>query len=279
MESSKTLNTNILYSELETAGRLGNQLWEIASTIGIANDVNGHPVFPANWSYRPYFNVPDEFFEPLHTQSINATDFVSHMDIRCKAYLQDYSLFKRVEDQIREWFTPSDEAKTILSKHLSDTHQQWITEDSYVSLHVRRGDNVTHPPGFHPLVTLKYYQQAAAKFASDKIVVFSDDIPWCEQTLPEALQRDDLLFMRDGPARGRDYIPEEYLADPALDWIDLQLMALCHHHIIANSTYSWWGAFLGDNGRVVYPSVWFGKKLSYIDWTLMIPKEWEMVKC
>lgn len=269
----------VSYRNLERAGRLGNQLWEIASTVGIARAQKLQPAFPADWSYRPYFNVPDEFFVEEFENDVDATRFVPHMDDRCKPYLQDLGLFYAIRDQSKQWFKPSKLALDVLDRHLENTGQQWITEDEYVSLHVRRGDNVTHPPGFHPLTTIRYYQQAANLFPDDKIVVFSDDIPWCEETLPDALRRDDLLFMKNGPTRGRDYVPEEYLADPAMDWIDLQLMALCRHHIIANSSYSWWGAFLTDDGRVVYPSVWYGNKLRYINWKLMIPDTWEMVKC
>lgn len=271
----------VSYRNLERAGRLGNQLWEIASTVGIARTHKLQPAFPADWSYRPYFNVPDEFFVEEFEDDVDATHFVPHMDVRCKSYLQDFNLFRSVGDEVKEWFKPSVHAVEVLDKHLGDSGQVWIKDiaPEATSLHVRRGDNVTHPPGFHPLTTIRYYQEAAKLFRDNKIVVFSDDILWCEETLPDALERDDLLFVKNGPTRGRDYVPEEYLADPALDWIDLQLMASCTQHIIANSSYSWWGAFLSDNGRVAYPSVWYGNKLRYINWKLMIPETWEMVKC
>lgn len=265
----------ITYKNLERAGRFGNQLWEIASTVGIARSLGALPQFPAGWSYRKYFNVPDEFFsdEPI---GVEATDYVPHMDVRCKAYLQDLNLFIDIQDEVREWFSLSETGQEVLEEHLVKTNQQWIKDESYVSLHVRRGDNVNHPPEMHPLQKPSYYRRALKHFGDAQVVVFSDDIPWCEEVLPEALDR-ELLFIKDGPARGRDYLPEEYLADEALDWIDMKLMQLCTAgHIIPNSTYSWWAAFL-EGGKTVYPSHWFGRKLSYINWKLMMPKEWEMV--
>lgn len=112
-----------------------------------------------------------------------------------------------------------------------------------VAVHVRRGDYLGLSGS--PVLGIAYYEQAAARIreqvADPRWLVFSDDIPWCRIMLP---------FLRDARfVSGNQERP----------WEDLRLMAACRHHIIANSTFSWWGAALGrDSGGVtIAPEQWF----------------------
>ena len=136
--------------------------------------------------------------------------------------------------------------------------------DVPVSLHVRRGDYVNHPEfsqsfGF---VGLDYYRAAIAQlneqFPTMTLFVFSDDPAWVGQNLP--LDGPHVFVHNTGP-------------DADLD--DLQLMSLCRHHIIANSSFSWWGAWLNANADkvVVAPRNWFRNKP---DWNTadLIPLAW-----
>lgn len=112
--------------------------------------------------------------------------------------------------------------------------------EDYVSIHVRRGDFVEHSNSFPP-VTLAYIKEAInktgilTKGVIEGFMVFSDDIQWCK----EQLTGSSFKF-----SEGRT--PFE----------DLSLMASCGHHIMANSTFSWWGAYLGHNPNkiIVCPS-------------------------
>lgn len=119
-----------------------------------------------------------------------------------------------------------------------------------VFLHVRRGDYVKekHTAEFHGNLTLAYYEKAIAhvrSFVADpKFFVFSDDPEWCQFLGFPVISHNK---PGNGTATGREYE-------------DLFLMSLCHHAIIANSAFSWWGAFAGDvqQGRVVVaPKQWF----------------------
>ena len=114
-----------------------------------------------------------------------------------------------------------------------------------VSIHVRRGDYMKCPEGF-PFVGEDYLRRAVALFGEGRrFMVFSDDIPWCKR------------FFRGGQfafSEGRS--PLE----------DLYGIARCMDHISSNSTFSWWGAFLGPGGRTVFPSMWRGPFVPNQDW-------------
>jgi hypothetical protein len=117
-----------------------------------------------------------------------------------------------------------------------------------VSIHIRLDDTFIAPiPGvidFWKKPYDSYYDQAIALFPGDVIfVIFSDNCAWSREYMKEKL-------------RGRRAV---YFCDK--DYLDVNLMALCTHNIIVNSTYSWWGAYLNRNSDkiVVSPKYWQGK--------------------
>ena len=114
--------------------------------------------------------------------------------------------------------------------------------DDPISLHIRRTDYKANPN--HPLQTIEYYQSALDKLPKDSpVIVFSDDPEWCENH--EAFSDDRFA-----------------ISNNAADF-DLCLMTLCKYHIIANSSYSWWGAWLGKSDMVIAPKNWFGASCAH----------------
>lgn len=114
-----------------------------------------------------------------------------------------------------------------------------INDVSTIGLHVRRGDYI-NIQSYHPLQTIKYYEDAfdLIDIKDATVVVFSNDIGWCKDNL----KFDNMCFI-EGNSNVKD----------------LQLMANCDHNIIANSSFSWWGAWLNEKqNRVVAPKKWFG---------------------
>ena len=165
----------------------------------------------------------------------------------CKYYLDGYwqseKFFIELSELIRKDFEPS---KSILNKILENP-----LSDTTISLHVRRGDYLTSN-GFHPVQSINYYQKAIETIGEyDNIFVFSDDIKWCK----ENLKFKNMIFI-------------EGLSDLE----DLHLMSMCKHNIIANSSFSWWGAWLNKNPNkiVVSPTIWFNG-LNSSD---IIPENW-----
>ena len=139
-----------------------------------------------------------------------------------------------------------------------------IGENLSVSLHVRRGDYASDPKiaSVHGTLTLDYYRRAAALVAahvgSDPLfLVFSDDPAWVAENLR-------LGF----PTR----IVDHNAGGPATE--DMRLMAACRHHILANSSFSWWGAWLNRSAEkiVVAPRPWF--RDATLDDNTIVPERW-----
>lgn len=234
------------YDYLEKNGRLGNQLWQISACAarGLAREEDLSPwriSIRPDWEYRKFFSVPDQHFEPLEPGD-NQIDGETE-------YFQELKYVLPVEQTVREWFAPSELSKDFLWKHYS-----WASAaDHRTAVHVRRGDYLNHPKHF-PLPSVNYYldcvEEIREKNPDTQVLVFSDDLDWCRGNFPA-----DWWFV-DGVPRPVELV-DRYQSDPQDQW-DLFLQTMCQEHVISNSTFSWWGAFLSDNRRPYYPSVWFG---------------------
>lgn len=164
-------------------------------------------------------------------------------DIYLVGYWQSEKYFKPVIAQIRKDFRfrlPFEGINTEFAARISQTHA--------VSLHVRRGDYANNPKttSTHGLCSLDYYRAAVAhvvgKVEKPEFFIFSDDIDWVKANL-------SLDF------------PHHFVEhnQGVASYIDMRLMSLCSHHVIANSSFSWWGAWLNHAPEkiVVAPRQWF----------------------
>ncbi|MFN6978103.1 MAG: alpha-1,2-fucosyltransferase [Gemmobacter sp.] len=176
-------------------------------------------------------------------------------------YFQSARYFAALRDRLRAEFAPRAAAAPHNAALLAA-----LRGGPFASLHVRRGDYAAQAATMrvHGLCSPGYYRAALARLHAAvpgaRIAVFSDDIPWCRGAL-------------DLPA-GTIFV--EGNAD-APEW-DIALMAACRHHIIANSSFSWWGAWLGGpGGLTIAPDPWFddpalaGQGIVPEDW-LRLPK-------
>lgn len=162
-------------------------------------------------------------------------------NVYLNGFWQSENYFEPVKDLLREEFS----IKETLSKENSDLCNKIVTYNS-VSLHVRRGDYVTNKESnsYHGTCSLEYYQKAIdhlKKMSSDlNIFIFSDDVAWCKENL-------------------RTDLPIHFMEQNNPGHTDMHLMALCKHNIIANSSFSWWGAWLNANPNktVIAPKQWF----------------------
>lgn len=172
-------------------------------------------------------------------------------------YWQSEKYFKDVAAIIRSDFT----FKAPLENRNADFAEQ-IKQVNAISLHVRRGDYAKNPKtnAAHGLCSLNYYQAAiqymVARVKPPYFFIFSDDIAWVKDNL-----------MMDFPCQ---YISHNQGQD---SYNDMRLMSMCHHHIIANSSFSWWGAWLNPNPDkiVVAPTKWFANENDVKD---LFPKSW-----
>ncbi|MDC3377155.1 hypothetical protein OAV85_04045, partial [Candidatus Nanopelagicales bacterium] len=122
----------VTYRALGSNGRLGNQLWQIAATIGLAYH-HDEPVHLPAWKYQPYFNFPADLFTGAQGQ--DASDLAQHLPPEQRPYLQDLTLIEGVEELLRFWLEPSPQAQAIVGP----LAYEYDVAASH-AVHVRRGD-------------------------------------------------------------------------------------------------------------------------------------------
>ena len=156
-----------------------------------------------------------------------------------RGFFQNYRYFLEIEKTIR---AELDLSHVQLSKMSLDLETNLRSKIS-VSIHVRRGDYLCIPST--QCIAPDYYARAIQHFRDQytdiRFCVFSDDIDWCR-----------------GQFVGPDFIFCDLPASRANQLHDLRLMAACQHHIIVNSSYSWWGAWLNPSRekQVIAPKLW-----------------------
>lgn len=272
---------NVSFEHLGLVGRLGNALYELAGTAGIAHTMGVEPRFNANWIHRPYFSVPDRYFTDDFTGCVQAdrTHLAQHLDERARVYLQDYSLFADILPTLRLWLQPSALAVDELEARMPGVASFDLSH--VLSVHVRRGDNA--PGGdpltpnkhlYHPMPTLDYYRAAITKLAhsASATMVFSDDIEWCERYLPSSMLPGQAYY-HHGVVRPKEH-EADYLTAPVLDWIDWVIQSRCGKHVCSNSTFGILAAIIAGDDAAVVPWPIFGPRISYVDATLLFPATW-----
>lgn len=162
-------------------------------------------------------------------------------------YWQNENNFLPIRDKILEVFSfPQFNDKRNIEL------AELITNKRAVSCHVRRGDYLKDP--LYGVCTSEYYVKAIdeinRKVSPDLYCVFSDDVKWCKENLGEIIGKDKEIVFVDWN-KGEN------------SFRDMQLMSLCNHNIIANSSFSWWGAWLNnhDDKVVVAPNIWMNKPM------------------
>lgn len=184
-------------------------------------------------------------------------------------YFQSINHFDGYEmhNILRELFQPS-----FTVEHAIRLRYPGLLKEKTAAVHVRRG-NYTTLPNHHPVLPIDYYREAISKLPSDisRIIVCSNDRRWCEDNFGF----DSRVIIH------KPWAPEEHDGWNQSRWnwlngIDMYLMAACHHQIIANSTFSWWSAYLSQyEGMKIAPSKWFGP--AYPQDVSIIPKDWTVI--
>ncbi len=241
-------------------GRLGNKLFQAASTIGIATRNNMGYLFP-ECDYYNYLNgtIPTADIQKLdsveiteegfHYSEINIPD--RELNYNLNGYFQSVKYWEHCEDNIKKYFQPN----FFIKSQVRQKYGQILENYDTVSIHVRRGDyiDLSH---FHVNLSMDYYLNAMKTVFNKreyKFLIFSDDIEWCKK---QTWNSHDILFIE-----GNSEI------------IDFHLMSSCTHNIIANSSFSWWAQYLNKNEdkMVVAPKEWFTKNVGHDTKDLYLP--------
>lgn len=224
-------------------GGLGNQLFQWATTFSLSKKYNTNYLFEFSYFYsngRPFqLNKFPLIDVPLVTGAHNVKtiyDNFNFQEIEDNSFLVGYwqseKYFKENSELIRQILSPTDEQKDYIKKNYP------ILDDECTSVHVRRGDYVGLQ-NFHPIQKLDYYEKAIELCGNKNILIFSDDIDWCKKNFKSQ---------------------NIYYVDEKEEITTLHMMSLCKNNIIANSSFSWWGAWKGNQKerKVIAPKNWFG---------------------
>lgn len=258
-------------------GRLGNQMFQYAALRGIAFNRGFNFCFPVhqNTVNDGSGNIlKTELFDGFEMNSVSPLNIQlidnSRKTITEKSYSFDENLFNNCPDwtNIHGFFQSEKYFKHIRNTLLEDfkfkdeilnpCKKMISSVDKPISLHIRRTDYLTNPN--HTVLGLDYYEKALKEFDDDStIIVFSDDPAWCSE---QKLFYNDRFLI----AEGND------------QFVDMCLMTMCSGHIIANSSFSWWGAWLSNSKKIIAPSGWFdGSNNLHLDTSDLIPKEWMVI--
>lgn len=282
----------VSFKGLGNEGRLGNQMFQYAFIRGLAANREFDWVVPPpdadrldNYGLFDAFelthcdlkkNTGEPFYKTVEYRDMHFNEDIFNKcndNTNFSGNFQTERYFEKIVDEIREDFT--------FKSYYLEPCQEYIDSlggrDNCIFLHVRRGSpNITGRRGekwsyqmvqdYHPLCKKEYYIEALNQFPEDKtVIVVSDLIDWCKKQ--EWLQGSRFQFS--------DSSYETFEDGAAMPYIDLCLMSLCGGAIIANSSLSWWGAWLqNDIGKVIVPDPWFGPAYAHYNMKDMIPERW-----
>lgn len=261
------------FLNLGNFGRLGNQMFQYAALFSISKKNKTELLIPnskinsKNTKYEllqafenlsanvislhdPKFSlISKRFHEKCFSYDKNFFLIDKFTDLH--GYFQSENYFKDFKSEIKKEFS--------FSKKIIETCDLKIIKYkknniSLCSIHVRRGD-YTNLKDYHTNLKLEdYYKPSIKKILENnnniKFIVFSDDVEWCKKN--KFLQENCIFLNTDN------------------HFEDLYLMTQCDYHIIANSSFSWWGSYLSNTKLTIAPKHWFGPQG---------PKNWSSIYC
>ena len=263
---------------VQLIGGLGNQMFQYALARHLAKinhttlklDLSPFDEYKLHRYSLHHFGIIEEFANKQDIANVTFTkERHFHYDdsfkeigdkVLLRGYWQTEKYFYEIADVIRHDF----EVKTPLENKNLDV-ADLIKSSNSVSLHIRRCDYVPNTYGDQILdsLTLEYYFKAIKLLTQEEknlhFFIFSDDPGWVKENVH--LEQ-----------------PVVYVDHNTADtnYEDLRLMSLCKHNIIANSSFSWWGAWLNknQNKKVYAPKSWFNSNVSNLDPKDVIPESW-----
>ena len=254
------LNLNIFkrmdFVSVNLMGGLGNLMFQVATAyaFGVKNN--------KKFICEPkQIEIPHKPFSVYTTNILRKIDFINSIqimheynevnfhyneipnidgNIRLFGYFQSEKYFLKYRNEILNLFEIDD--NTL--KKINKIYKSILNEDT-CSIHVRRGDYLKLP-NHHPTQHIEYYLNSVELMGNDKhYLIFSDDINWCNDNF--------------------DFIKNKTFISGTYDFEDLYLMSMCKNNIIANSSFSWWSAWLNQNlnKKIIAPKIWFGNYLNH----------------
>ena len=266
-------------------GGLGNQLFQIFTTIAYSIKSQNMFKLPNLKSLGPNRNTYWETFllslKPFLTNDfenveevIKETEFkfnsisvinLVNKNVSLLGYFQSYKYFEKEFNTICKVINLENQKLNIINK--TDFKNRFI--ENTISMHFRMGD-YKHIQHIHPIMTYKYYEESLFYIKNIYPKKIFNIIFFCEDedidAVMQTIERLKVEFPQYIFTRCDNTLP---------DWEQQLLMSCCNHNIIANSTFSWWGAYFNSNTEkiVCYPSIWFGPATNH-DTSDLFPPNW-----
>ncbi len=250
-------------------GGLGNQMFQIAAINALALRNDSEAKFDLSNCHKPSWQgkFASQYQDDIFLNIESCDNIIIHSQYsepkfsyeklpyydKCsyRGYFQSEKYFQDYKQETKALFhIPLDIEKNVKN------YLNQLSDKEIVAVHVRRGEYLEFPD-IHPTCSIEYYKQSISKFKNCNFIFVSDDIKWCKENFKES-----------------NYFYSNFESEV----YDLILMKSCNHNIIANSSFSWWSAWLNENinKRIICPSLWFGPKGPQ-DWQDIYCKEWEII--
>jgi hypothetical protein len=233
-------------------GGLGNMMFQIAAGLSLAIDLNVEFAYTLDgWTGVTKHNIshfPNTIFENI--KHVNKEDILDKNFSVFKEKDFTYSALPLKDNLLLDGYFQSEK---YFAHNREKIRQAFNVEpvqsyEDYTFLHVRRKDYLLYA-NVHGICPMSYYQNALNHIVSSKCIVLSDDIEWCKRNMD---------------------ISNVIYSSSKTELEDMSIMISCKNSIIANSTFSWWGAWLSNSEKVVAPKNWFGPQG---------PKHWQDIYC
>jgi len=245
-------------------GGLGNQMFQIATTYTLALKNNDSCCFNFNHCHTPLQGNSSNKYKDSILSKVNNSDIIIERvgytepkfsydelpyanGLVLDGYFQSEKYFKEYRNEIIDLF-PINTKNVINFINGINLENKQIT-----SVHIRRGDYLSNPE-IHSPCSIEYYNKSIKYIGSSIFIFISDDIEWVKE----------------------NFISDNFYYSPFNDELDdLALMVSSDNNIIANSSFSWWGAWLNRNNKkkVIAPKQWFGPLGSKEIYDI-IPENW-----
>lgn len=280
-------------------GGLGNQLFQIFTTmaygirnrrrfvfqynnqltVGTIRDTYWHNLlnsllFTTTYNKKIGFTNEELYRFMVYKESNFHYDLIQdapYNNIILHGYFQSYKYFENELEQILRFIQFQE-----LQKKIKNEFQLLFMENiHYISLHFRLGDYV-YIQDHHPLMPIEYYMNALKHVISIRKEKTIRIVYFCQKQDNDVV---NTMIRELSTELDLDYTNFIKIGDDVEDWKQLLLMTNCNDNIIANSTFSWWGAYLNKTPDkiVCYPHKWFGEKLQMNNTKDLFLPEWRKV--
>jgi Glycosyl transferase family 11 len=311
-ENSSNRNESNRFVSSEIMGGLGNQLFQIFNTIAYSLRHKVPFYFPdesikhgerKKTYWHTHLLQALEAFVKASTPSLTYNEKQFHYQaipspppppLKLFGYFQSYKYFQDHQEDIYKLIRLTQSQSIIKEKTQQPPYNYNYANNNksnLIAIHFRVGD-YKNLPNHHPLMTLEYYTAALKQLLEEATQdsnspTMHNILYFCEETDQDYVQKQMILPLKANPLFTNKIGSYQCINHKLEDWEQLLVMSLCQKHIIANSTFSWWGAYLseekpsksktGQSPQVYYPTTWFGPAMGNKNMSDLFPPHWNKI--